>query len=106
MTVDRNDQYGGNSKYHIFACSRNQRDPDGGDQYPAVELIRIGVFIGIPSSVNIAKRHGDHNRADNNRPDDLGRTKIRRQQTACAKLDRHYRHSGKKLGQIQIPFLR
>ena len=55
----------------------------------------------VAAAVDVAKRHGYHNGADNNSPDNLGGTEIRRQQSAGSQLYRHNGHSRKEFRKVQ-----
>ena len=88
----------------VFAGKGNRGNPDGGDQNPAVQAVGVRIFVRRAAAPEIAEGHRDHDRADNDCPDDLGRAEIRCQQAARAELHRHDRHAGEKLGKIKIPF--
>ena len=105
VRIDRKNQQRGDSQNHIFARHRNCSDPDCGDQNPAVEPVRIGVLVRTAAAVYIPQRHGDHDRSYDNRPHDLGRTEIRRQQPAGAQFYCHHRHTREELRQIEKQFI-
>ena len=101
VRADREDQQCGHAQDHISPQHGDGRDPDRRDQDAAVERRGIGIFVRRAPAVEIAQRHRDHDRADNDRPHDLRGTEIRREQAARAELDRHDGHAGEKLGDIQ-----
>lgn len=84
-----------------FSHHGDKCDPDGRDQYPAVELIRVRGLVCALTAVDIAQCHGDHDGADDNGPYDLGRTEIRCQKSAGSQFHRHNGHTGEELREVQ-----
>ena len=107
MTMNREkitvtDFFNSNTKYDVFSHQRNGRDPDCSYKKPFIQLVRIRIFVGGSAAPYITERHRDHDGANNDRPHDLRRTEIRRQQPARTQLHRHHTHPGKKLRHIKI----
>ena len=103
--VDGKDQNCGDAEDDVLSCYRDQSNPDRRNGDPAIETVGVRVFVRTPAAVDVAEGHGNHNRADDDGPNDLGRGEVRRQQTARPELHRHNRHSGKEFRQIEIIFV-
>lgn len=101
IVADGKDQQCGDPKDNVLAHHRDQGNPDGRDQDPAVEFVRVRGLVRTFTAVDIAQRHGDHDGADDNGPYDLGRTEIRCQQSAGSQFHRHDGHPGEELCEIQ-----
>ena len=56
---------------HPSARKGYQRDPDRGDDDPAIESVRRLALVSHPSAPDVAHSHSDHYNADNDRPNDL-----------------------------------
>ena len=100
--IHREDHHRGDAEDDVFSDHRDQRDPDGSDEDPPVQPVRIRVPVRAAAAVEIAEGHRDHDRPDDDGPDDLRRGEVRRQQPAGSQLHRHDRHSGEKLRQVEI----
>ena len=105
MHIDRNDEEAGDGDDEVFAGDGDGCDPDRRDQEPPVEPVGVRVAVGGTAAVDISEGHGDHDGRDDDRPDDLRRGKIRREQAACAEFDSHDGHAGEEFGHVEIGFV-
>ena len=99
------DQKGRDTQHNILPNHGDGSYPERGYQDSSVEPSGIGVFVSGLPAVKISCRHGNHDRADDDGPDNLGGRKVRSEKPAGSQLHSHHGHAGEKLREIQKPLV-